>query len=47
MRGVLSLRVPARRYVHVLRRILRRFFKVIFRDLHVMLDPEYSFLLFL
>ncbi len=47
MRGVLGLRVDARHYVHVLRRNMRRFFKVIFRDLHVMLDPEYSFLLFL
>jgi hypothetical protein len=31
MRGVLGLRVDARRYGHVLRRILRRFFKVLFR----------------
>lgn len=29
MRGVLGLRVDARHYVHVLRRILRRFFKVV------------------
>ena len=33
MRGVLGLRVDAGRYVHVLRRILRRSCIVIFRDL--------------
>ena len=32
MRCVLGLRVDARHYVHVLRRILRRFFIVVFGD---------------
>ena len=36
MRGVLGLRVDARHYGHVLRRILRRFFKVVFSYLQIM-----------
>jgi hypothetical protein len=37
MRGVLGLRVNARHYGHVLRRIFRRFFKVVFSYLQIML----------